>query len=321
MRSMSRKGFARQAHHKQGTRAMPHQPDSAETIARRLTDILRRLNEGETLTTRALAEDYQVDVRTIQRDLARLDFLDLKRDGRHYAVDPANLGHLTLKDVEHFAMLAGLQGLYPRLNRTFLRELLDARRESGLLVRGHAHEDLAAHEPRFRQLQQAIVNHQVVGFEYRKNDGPKLVEGLRPYRLVSQGGIWYLAATDNGQLKSYAFTKIDRLLVGPDTFDPDPAIHQVLADEDSVWLNLKKTEVVLKVAPAAAGYFQRRKLISGQRTVKELEDGGLIVSGLIAHPDQILPIVRYWIPSVRVISPEGMQAELESQLRAYLSDP
>ena len=61
--------------------------------------------------------------------------------------------------------------------------------------------------------------------------------------------------------------------------------------------------------------------VDGQKTVKQLEDGGLIVSGLIAHPNQILPIVRYWIPSVRVISPEGLQTELDSQLRAYLNDP
>ncbi|WP_269635723.1 WCX domain-containing protein [Polaromonas glacialis] len=76
--------------------------------------------------------------------------------------------------------------------------------------------------------------------------------------------------------------------------------------------------MVLKVARQAADYFLRRKLIGGQKIEKELEDGGLIVSGTIAHPNQILPIVRYWLPSIHVISPEGMQAELEGQLRAYL---
>ena len=76
--------------------------------------------------------------------------------------------------------------------------------------------------------------------------------------------------------------------------------------------------MVLKIAPAAAGYFKRRKLIGGQKTIKELEDGGLIVSGLIAHPDQILPIVRYWLPNIHIISPEGLQGELELQLRNYL---
>jgi predicted DNA-binding transcriptional regulator YafY len=188
-------------------------------------------------------------------------------------------------------------------------------------VRGPSYEGIDGKEPQFNQLRRAIKEHCLISFEYRKPDGPKMVDALQPYKLVSQGGIWYLAAMDGDKLKNYAFSKIDRLLVSTDTFTPDPAIHQVLAEEDSIWLNLKKTEVVLKVTPPAADYFKRRKLIGGQKTVKELEDGGLIISGLIAHPDQVLPIVRYWIPNVRVISPEGLQAELESQLRAYLGDP
>ena len=301
---------------------MSNRKTSAEKTLSRLVEILRRLNEGERIDPKALVSEFDVNLRTVQRDLnERFAFLELEKQDGLYSINRARLGRLTLQDVQRFAGLAGLQGLYPRLSTEMLRDILDASRQSALLVRGHHHEDLSDSEPVFRQLQAAILAHQVVGFEYRKPEGPKLVSGLRPYKLVNQGGIWYLAATDSGQLKSYAFTKIDRLLVGPDTFVPDPAIHQVLAAEDSVWLNLRKTEVVLKVAPAAAGYFLRRKLIDGQKTVKELEDGGLIVSGLIAHPNQILPIVRYWIPSVRVISPEGLQAELDAQLRAYLADP
>ena len=301
---------------------MSNRKTSAEKTLSRLVEILRRLNEGERIDPKALVSEFGVNLRTVQRDLnERFAFLELEKKDGFYSINRARLGRLTLQDVQRFAGLAGLQGLYPRLSTEMLRDILDASRQSALLVRGHNHEDLSDSEPVFRQLQAAILAHHVVSFEYRKPEGPKLVTGLRPYKLVSQGGIWYLAATDNGQLKSYAFTKIDRLLVGPDTFTPDPAIHQMLAKEDSVWLNLRKTEVVLKVAPAAAGYFLRRKLIDGQKTVKELEDGGLIVSGLIAHPNQILPIVRYWIPSVRVISPEGLQTELDAQLRAYLADP
>jgi len=301
---------------------MSNRKTSAEKTLARLVEILRRLNESQRIDPKALVSEFGVNLRTVQRDLnERFAFLELEKQDGLYTINRARLGRLTLQDVQRFAGLAGLQGLYPRLSTEMLRDILDASRQSALLVRGHHHEDLSDSEPVFRQMQAAILACQVVSFEYRKPEGAKLVAGLRPYKLVNQGGIWYLAATDSGQLKSYAFTKIDRLLVGPDTFTPDPAIHQVLAEEDSVWLNLRKTEVVLKVAPAAAGYFLRRKLIDGQKTVKELEDGGLIVSGLIAHPNQILPIVRYWIPSVRVISPEGLQAELDSQLRAYLNDP
>jgi hypothetical protein len=75
---------------------------------------------------------------------------------------------------------------------------------------------------------------------------------------------------------------------------------------------------VLKVSAQVAVYFRRRPLIAQQKIVKELEDGGLIVSGKFAHPNQILPIVRYWIPHVFIVSPEGWQKELEAELQGYL---
>lgn len=51
---------------------------------------------------------------------------------------------------------------------------------------------------------------------------------------------------------------------------------------------------------------------------KELEDGGLIVSTRVGHTNEVLPIVRYWIPHIRIISPEGLQDELERELRGYV---
>ena len=302
---------------------MPSKPASTDTIAFRLTDILRRLNEGKKLDPYALVQEFGVNLRTIQRDLnERFAFLELEKKDGVYALNHKRIGTgvgiLSMADVERFASLAGLQGLHPRLSTDFLRDMLDSRIQNALLVRGHNYEDLHGKEQMFEQLKSAIEQTRTIGFEYSKPDGAKMVEPAHPYKLVNQDGIWYLAAMDAGKLKSYAFSKISRLLVSADTFTPDPAVVKKLAEEDSIWLNLQKTEVVLKVAQPAAGYFERRKLIGGQKIEKTLEDGGLIVSGTIAHPNQILPIVRYWIPHIHVISPEGMQAELESQLRTYL---
>ena len=298
---------------------MPPKTASHDSIALRLTEILRRLNEGEKLNPTALVEEFGVTLRTIQRDLnERFAFLELEKKDGCYSVNRLRLGSLSMADVQRFASLAGLQGLHPRLSTDFLRDILDSRIQNALLVRGHNYEDLQGKEQLFAQLKNAIEQTRAIGFEYTKPDGPKMVEPAHPYKLVNQDGIWYLAAMDAGMLKSYAFSKIDRLLVSPDTFTPDPAVVKKLAEEDSIWLNLQKTEVVLKVAKPAAGYFERRKLIGGQKIEKTLEDGGLIVSGSIAHPNQILPIVQYWIPHIHVISPEGLQADLESQLRTYL---
>jgi hypothetical protein len=75
---------------------------------------------------------------------------------------------------------------------------------------------------------------------------------------------------------------------------------------------------VLKVNVDVAGYFKRRNLIANQVIEKELADGGLLISAKVGHPNQVLPIVRYWIPHIKVISPEAWQKEMEVGLADYL---
>lgn len=45
------------------------------------------------------------------------------------------------------------------------------------------------------------------------------------------------------------------------------------------------------------------------------------MSGKVAHINQILPTVRQWIPHIRIISPEGLQGEMEREIRSYLDAP
>ncbi len=75
---------------------------------------------------------------------------------------------------------------------------------------------------------------------------------------------------------------------------------------------------MLQVDKAVAAYFKRRKLVANQVIEKELQDGGLILSAKVGHLNAVLPIVRYWIPHIRIISPEGLQSDLERELGDYL---
>ena len=77
---------------------------------------------------------------------------------------------------------------------------------------------------------------------------------------------------------------------------------------------------MLTIAHDVAGYFKRSPLVAHQVIDKELADGGLIVSSKVAHINQILPTVRQWIPHVRIISPPGLQAEMEREIRTYLGN-
>jgi predicted DNA-binding transcriptional regulator YafY len=212
-----------------------------------------------------------------------------------------------------------VRGLFPGLSSEFLRSFLDSRVQAAFLVKGPHYEDVSEKIPTFQQLEHAINNRHLVGFEYHKTEASKAYDDLEPYKLVNDGGIWYLAAKDGNTLKAFTFSKIDRLRISEAVFQPDPTVAKTLLAEDGIWLNPRKTEVVLKVAKEAASYFRQRNLIPHQVVTKELSDGGLIVSGRVAHANQILPTVRQWIPSVRIISPEGLQTEMETVIQTYLA--
>lgn len=293
--------------------------DTHDTLVYRLAQILVKLNRGEKLNPQDMADEFGVNLRTIQRDLnVRFAYLPLQKSEGRYFLDPAFLGKLSTRDIERFAGLAGVSGLFPSLSDDFLRDIFDARIQAVLLVKGHNYEDLAGRENDFRQLEQAIVARRHVAIEYSKDDGIKRYSSLSPFKLMNHKGIWYLAAKDGDKLKTFAFTRIQCVRTLDTQFAPDTSIDKLLVEEDGIWFGVEKKEIVLKISKNVAGYFKRRKLIANQVIEKELEDGGLIVSAKVGHINQVLPIVRYWIPHIRVISPEGLQEDMERELAQYL---
>lgn len=293
-----------------------------DTLVYRLAQILVKLNQGEKLDPVSLAEEFGVALRTIQRDLnIRFAYLPLQKSEGRYHLDPAYLGKLSTRDIERFASLAGVRGLFPSLSDDFLGDIFDSRIQSALLVKGHNYEDLAGKEAIFRQLERAIVSHCHISFEYLRNEERKPYTGVAPFKLINNKGIWYLVARDNEKLKTFSFARVDQVRQLDTRFAHDPEIDRMLKEEDGIWLGDEKKEIVFKIAREIAGYFKRRKLIANQIVEKELEDGGLIVSAKVGHANQVLPIVRYWIPHIRIISPEGLQAGLDQELRNYLERP
>lgn len=290
-----------------------------DTLVYRLAQMLVKLNQGEKLDPQSLADEFGVNLRTIQRDLnERFAYLPLVKTNGRYHLDQIFLGKLNTRDIERFASLAGVRGLFPSLSDDFLRDIFDTRIHSALLVKGHNYENLVGKQPQFHQLEQAIVARHHVAFDYLKNEGQKHYDKVAPYKMVNHKGIWYLVGRDGDRLKTFSFGKIDDLRQHDTQFEPDPDIEKTLVEEDGIWLGEDKKEIVLKIASEIAGYFKRRKLIANQVIEKELEGGGLIVSAKVGHPNQVLPIVRYWIPHIRIISPDTLQSELETELASYV---
>src|ERR1035437_7357937 len=125
------------------------------------------MNQGEKLDPPGPADEFGVNLRTIQRDLnERFAYLPLQKADGRYCLEPSFLGKLNTRDIERFASLAGVRGLFPSLSDDFLRDVFDTRIQSALLVKGHHYENRAGKEATFRQLEQAIVARRHITFDY-----------------------------------------------------------------------------------------------------------------------------------------------------------
>ncbi len=291
-------------------------PSAHDTVATRLAQILMRLNNGEKLDPHQLAEEFGVSLRTIQRDfLERLAFLPLTKEQQHFVLEPHYFSKLGVGEIQNFAALSGIKALFPILDNRFLRELFDSQTQQAYLVNGYHYEDLSDKTGAFKQLEQAIIKHQLIHFSYKG----KSYRNITPYKLVNNSGIWYLAANDGSVLKAFCFSKLEALQVDGQQFVPDPHTRQKIEQDGSIWFSAHKREVVLKIDHSAAAYFKRRQLLPNQHIDKELEDGGLIVSSRIAHDEQILPLIQYWLPHVHIISPTDLHEALVGKLSNYLA--
>lgn len=285
-----------------------------ETLANRLADILTRLNSGYRLESNQLAKEYATHPRTIKRDFDRFEAcnIPLQKEGKYYFLDPKYLGQLTFKDIQTFSQISGISHLYPKLDVSFVRELLDSRVYD---AKGYFVEDSSQFKHLFSSFSKAILSCQQVAFIYR--DALRIVE---PYKLLHHHGSWYLAAVCKGELRAYRLSRIELATHPHDlsVFKPDTKILTQLKNEESIWFGQEKYEVVLTAHADVALHFKQRQLLPEQQLIKQLDDGGLLLSSRIAHVTQILPLVRYWIPHLKIVNPKGLQDELLRELKTYM---
>ena len=286
-----------------------------EKVSYRLADILTRLNSGEKLSIKNLAQEYQTHPRTITRDLnERLAFFPFEIEGDSYFLPSHYLGKLTYQDIKNFAQISGFGNLYPKLDKSFLREILDSRANSVYSAKGYFFEDASLFSDILGVFKAAIQERYQVEFVYKHQ--PRLVQ---PYRIIHHHGCWYLAAVNKDTLRAYRLSRISLpKVIESESFEFDAVILKQLENEESIWFGQQKQEVILSVHGEVALHFKQRQLLPEQQVIKSLDDGGLLISSRITHATQILPLVRYWIPHLKIVNPESLQQQLESELKGYL---
>lgn len=246
--------------------------------ASRLLRLLELLQERPLTTGREIADELEIDRRTVRRHIATLQELGIPIEGERgvgggYRMRPGfRLPPLMLGDDEAaavaFGLLAagrlglaaeGVDGALAKIRRVLpdaVRNRVEALESTlDFSTTGDADEPVAGSEALL--LAEAIRRRRRIDIRYRTFAGEESRRKLSPHGLVVHSGRWYLAAHDHGRndLRTFRVDRVDdpRLtdepaIAPPEAFDPVAHVRRSLARVPWPW----EVEVLLDLPPDEA---------------------------------------------------------------------
>lgn len=289
----------------------------ASKDATRLLGIMMMLFRNNEVTRSQLVETFAVNERTVYRYLAALRDMELiqLQEGETYVRTPVADMIKQSGLLRSFADFADVSKFLPVGRADFWQKLLTRIDEKHIVVTTPASEtsvqaDLQHH---FALLEKAIQERRYCQFSYKNT-----LRKVEPYSLFYFDGVWYLAATKQQQIKMFRLSGIKWAELMEKTFTPDPVINAILHQQKTPWCSPECTTVMVSVASEVADYFRHQEQLPEQEIIESHADGSLILSTKISHQKQLFPVIRFWLPHLRIVEPVEWQQQLEEELRSLL---
>jgi predicted DNA-binding transcriptional regulator YafY len=314
----------------------------------RVIKLFARLCETEVgLTTRQLAEELEVNPRTVQRyvatlrDSAGIDIEETDsrwRIGKRSRLPPLQLDHYQatlllvavrllqqVRTEQDPALVGALAHLSRALSVPLVSEYL--RRTLAAAERRPAAADRLLVE---RAVIDGFVTHREVEVRYVDAKGNETRRELRPYFIepTAEGRHIYVFAHDSmsHEVRSFRLDRIRaaRLLPGsftvPDDFDIDVALGAAWA----IWQGPGGDHVVLRFPEDARQWVDETRWPASVRR-SDLEGGGIEVHLDVASEVEMRPWLLRWGANIEVLEPASLRRHMADTLAAaaalYASDP
>ncbi|WP_344115193.1 helix-turn-helix transcriptional regulator [Kribbella alba] len=212
----------------------------------RLLSILLLLQTRRRLSARELAEELEVSLRTIYRDVEALAaagvpvYADQGRAGGYRLVDGYRTRLTGLTEQEAAALfMVGMPGPAAALGLSeqtsgaelkLLAALAPDQRDRAGRLKNRFYLDMPAwyreaeDSPHLAAIAEAVLHDRRIKVLYRRWEAPREVERLLdPYGLVLKNGSWYVVAAAPGGLRTYRVSNVLDLTATDEVFSRPPA--------------------------------------------------------------------------------------------------
>lgn len=281
-------------------------------------------NNTHGLTITELANELNVSTKTIQRDLYEvLSDLGAVKEGRTWKIDPKlenddlnSNERLILGILDEMAKSAG-NVFYSKAHSLLSQITQQLEHPIFTNVNAEYLEDKSI--ALFEQIEKAIKDKNEIKFDYESYNFH-----VKPLKLAFFDGFWYLLALHvkkyKEEFKKYHLKTIKKVEVLNIKFDVPSLVEERLKFSNSVWFNLdEQYSVRLLLDKQIRKYFERKPL-RGQSIIGEDRDGSIEIEIKISSNMEIIPLILYYIPYIKVLEPQHLADEIKDKVQGYLKD-
>jgi predicted DNA-binding transcriptional regulator YafY len=305
--------------------------------ASRLLSILILLQLRGQLTAEYLAEEFEVSVRTIYRDIDALSAAGIPVYGdrgpgggfqlldgyrtKLTGLDPDETEAMLLIGLPGAAQAMGLGNAATRARNKLLAALPGAGSDEASRIAGRFYLDTvdwyraARPTPFLAPIARAVLNQQLLAMNYQSWTARRDWR-VEPYGLVLKAGNWYLVANGRGKVRNFNIADILEIDVKSDRFVP-PAEFDLATwwteSARSFEKRLRPGTAILRASPTG---LQRLRLLgsyAGEAVIKAEpadSDGWRIVELPLETLESAAPALLGIGPEIDIIEPAALRAEI-----------
>ncbi|WP_083959491.1 helix-turn-helix transcriptional regulator [Streptoalloteichus hindustanus] len=317
--------------------------------ASRLVSTLLLLQSRGRMTAKELAEELEVSVRTVYRDMDSLSAAGVPlygepgHDGGYQLLDGyrTQLTGLTAGEAESLFLTAlpavaadlGLGTAVSATQLKLLAALPGELRERAERISERFHLDAPSwyrdgdRTPHLTVVADAVWNQRVIRMRYERWAEPHTVSRtVEPYGLVLKAGHWYLVACHAGTMRTYRVSRVLDVEVGAETFDRAPDFD--LVGHWRVYLEQfdarrHNGEATLRLSPRALArlphFLEPALARSAHETASEPDSAGWTrVTIPVESAEHTLSELLKLGDDVEVLAPTELREQMVRTLRAML---
>lgn len=295
----------------------------------RLLYILNKLDTQKQVLTRDLAKEFNVSSRTVQRDLELLNMtgfpLYSPDKGCNCFAEDFSLKKVMLSG-EEASMLSLLYEIAKTLGQNFensfkeiLKKVLAKSTEPPFYVKMPKGVKMNGETDVSKNLESAIADYKKVKVYYSTKGKEKSMT-ICPLKIIFFEGFWYLLAGSEGErgVRKFRLEHIKKVEILNKQFTIYPNLRALLDESVNVWFcGRRDKKVVVEVDGEVAGFFRQKDYFPLQRIKKVNKDGSLVIESKVGQYMEVLPTIKAWMPTIKVLEPAELKEELKDHVKDY----